>query len=293
MLPQALVAVKKIECHSNNLNAKGQTIQSLTVTEQDRSTRLDGNTSTSLERGLAILSTFGRRHQPLGITEVAGMVKMRPSTVHRYVRTLTRLGYLQQDAATKKYRLDFKVVDLGLAVINSLDVRDLARPYLQELCRKTELTVNMAVLDGPDIVYVERMLGRASIDLNLHVGSRQPAYCTSMGKVLLAGLEAKRLDEVLSQTDFIHRGRNTITTAEQLRAEILNVQGVGFAVNDEELAPGLRSISAPIYDASGAVLAAINMNGGTHSLSELKALFSPELLATAGKISRQIGGRRR
>jgi IclR family transcriptional regulator, pca regulon regulatory protein len=247
------------------------------------------NVSTSLERGLAILATFGRQHQALGIAELASQLDMRPSTVHRYVRTLTGLGYLQQDLATRKYRLDFKVVDLGLAVINSLDVRDVARPHLQELSQRTGLTVNMAVLDGPDIVYIERILGRASIDLNLHVGSRQPAYCTSMGKVLLAALDPARLDEALSHTDLINRGRNTITRPDQLKAELATVRQLGFAINNEELAPGLRSVAAPLRNGSGSVPAAINLNGGRHSLNELKGRIASVLLASAENISRQLG----
>lgn len=245
--------------------------------------------STSLQRGLAILSAFGGHRQPLGISDLAGLVKMTPSTVHRYVRTLTALGYLQQDPATKKYRLDFKVVDLGLAVINSLDVRDVARPYLHELGQTTGLTVNMAVLDGPDIVYIERIHGRLSIDLNLHVGSRQPAYCTSMGKVLLAFTDQPRADDLLAQTDFVHRGPNTITSPDYLRAELETVRRLGFAINNEELAYGLRSIAAPVRNASDVVVAAINLSGGPYTLTQIGELLAPPLLAAAQTISRQLG----
>lgn len=245
-------------------------------------------TSSSLERGLTILGAFGAQRHPLGILDVASAVQMTPSTVHRYVRTLRSLGYLQQDRATKKYRLDFKVVDLGLAVINSLDVREVARPYLNDLCRSTGLTVNMAVLDGPDIVYIERISGRLSLDLNLHVGSRQPAYCTSMGKVLLAFLDPATLDDVLKRTDFAHRGPNTITKAEDLKADLESVRRLGFAINNEELAFGLRSIAAPLRNPSG-VVAAINLSGGPYALAEITEILSAQIVAVAETISRQLG----
>src|SRR3954469_11792435 len=148
--------------------------------------------SQSLERGLAILSSFKSAQPLLGVSDLSRVVGLSRSTTHRYVSTLASLGYLQQDAATRKYRLGPRVLDLGFSAINSMEVRELSAPHLQALSDETGHTVNMAILDGVDIVYVERCRSSASgqreIDLSLHVGSRLPAYCTSMGKVLLAYL---------------------------------------------------------------------------------------------------------
>src|SRR5439155_15827491 len=119
-------------------------------------------------------------------------LSMSLSTTHRYAATLASLGYLKQDDATKKYRLGPRVLDLGFSAIHSMELREISAPHLQRLSDETGYTVNMAVLDGTDIVYVERCrsarMGQRAIDLNLHVGSRLPAYCTSMGKILLAYL---------------------------------------------------------------------------------------------------------
>jgi IclR family transcriptional regulator, pca regulon regulatory protein len=154
-----------------------------------------GSYSQSLERGLAILSTFRSGKPLLGVSDLAREVGLSRSTTHRYIATLAALGYLQQDQATRKYRLGPRVLDLGFSAINSMDLREVAAPHLQQLSDETGHTVNMAVLDGIDIVYIERCrtsrVGQRDIDLNLHVGSRLPAYCTSMGKVLLANLEPK------------------------------------------------------------------------------------------------------
>ena len=164
----------------------------------NRPERATAGYSQSLERGLAILSSFTSDSSVLGISEVARIVGLSRSTAHRYVATLARLGYLQQDPATKRYRLGPRVLDLGFAAIHSMDLREIAMPYLQRLSDETGFTVNMAVLDGHEVVYIERCRtsrpGQRDIDLNLHVGSRLPAYCTALGKALLAFLPEDELE---------------------------------------------------------------------------------------------------
>src|SRR5205814_33650 len=161
----------------------------------------DGSYSQSLERGLSILSSFRSEVPLLGVSELARTVGMSRSTTHRYVATLAALGYLQQDGPTKKYRLGPRVLDLGFSAINSMELREISVPHLQQLSDETGYTVNMAVLDGSDVVYIERCRssreGQRDIDLNLHVGSRLPAYCTSLGKALLAYLEPHALEAAL------------------------------------------------------------------------------------------------
>src|SRR5438552_14993774 len=135
--------------------------------------------SQSLERGLAILSAFKSGRPLLGVSELGREIGLSRSTAHRYVATLAALGYLQQDGSTKKYRLGPRVLDLGFSAINSMELREVAAPHLQALSDETGHTVNMAVLDGADIVYIERCRtvrqGQREIDLNLHVGSRLPS----------------------------------------------------------------------------------------------------------------------
>jgi len=219
--------------------------------------------SQSLERGLAILSTFNEGTPVLGIAELARAVGLNKSTAFRYVATLAKLGYLQQDPETKRYSLGPRVVDLGFAAINSMEVTRVAGHLLQALSDETGYTVSMAVLDGPDIVYVDRRRsGRAAsfaMGLQLHVGSRLPAYCTSMGKVLLAHRDPAELRTLLDRTDLARRGPKTITAREQLVAALARIRHYGIAVNDEELAAGLRSVAAPVRDRSGRVVAAVNI----------------------------------
>src|SRR6478609_1982105 len=219
--------------------------------------------SQSLERGLAILSSFTSVQPLLGVSELAREVGLNRSTTHRYIATLAALGYLQQDAPTKKYRLGPRVVDLGFSAINSMELREISMPHLQRLSDETGHTVNMAILDGADIVYIERCRssrqGQREIDLNLHVGSRLPAYCTSMGKVLLAFVPEESLGSLLGEMELLRRGPNTIADTRALVDELAGVRSSGIAVNNEELAYGLRSIAVPVRSRSGDVVAAINL----------------------------------
>lgn len=257
----------------------------------------EGGYSQSLERGLAILSTFGAARPLLGVSELAGRVGLSRSTTHRYIATLAALGYLEQDAGSKKYRLGPRVLDLGFSAINSMELREVAAPHLRELSDAVGYTVNMAILDGLDIVYVERCrtfrAGQREIDLNLHVGARLPAYCTSLGKVLLAFLPAEELDRTLATIEFARRGPNTITSRTALAAELRRVRRNGFALNNEELAYGLRSIAAPVLGADGAAVAAINLavHSSMVSMHDLTARLSEPLLRAAADVSADLGYR--
>lgn len=260
-------------------------------------TRRNGATSQSLERGLAILSSFRSGKPLLGVSELSREVGLSRSTTHRYVATLAGLGYLRQDSGTRKYRLGPRVLDLGFSAINSMELREVAAPYLQQLSDATGYTVNMAILDGLDIVYVERCrssrTGQREIDLNLHVGSRLPAYCTSLGKVLLANLPADARAEALDRIEFTRRGPNTLVSQSALAQELGRVRANGFAINNEELAYGLRSIAAPVFAHRGDAVAGINL--AVHrtmvSMEDLVAGLSSRLRHTADEISAQLGHR--
>jgi IclR family pca regulon transcriptional regulator len=255
--------------------------------------------SQSLERGLMILSTFSQAGPVLGIADLARAVNLNRSTTHRYVATLAKLGYLQQDPDTRKYSLGPRVIDLGFAALSSMEMTRVAARHLQALSDETGYAASMAVLDGPDIVYVERRRSRRSaglvVDLNLHVGSRLPAYCTSMGKVLLAYREPAALRMLLDRTDLARRGPKTITAREQLMTVLAKVRQTGIGINDEELAPGLRSIAAPVRDRSGSVVAAINvavhLTTWSASVESVTSRLEGPLRHTAAEISTRLGYR--
>jgi len=250
-----------------------------------------------LERGLAILGCFTPERPVLGIADIADDLGMSRSTTHRYVITLVALGYLEQ-GASRKYRLGLRVTDLGMSALNSTGLREHAHPYLEELRQRTSYTVNLAVLDGEEILYVDRARsfrrGQSKIDLNLHPGSRLPAYCTAMGKLLLAHLPDDQQRDLLGSMKLTKRGPNTITSKKALRDELDEVLDAGFAVNDQELAPELHSISAPVRNEAREVVAAVNMaaHSSMISLEELVDALGPHLISTADRISARLGYRR-
>jgi IclR family transcriptional regulator, pca regulon regulatory protein len=250
--------------------------------------------SQSLERGLAILECFTPERSVLGIAELADDLGMSRATIHRNAITLVALGFLEQ-GAKRKYRLGLRVSDLGMSKLNSTGLRGDSRSYLTELRELTSYTVSLAVLHGTEILYVDRARsfrrGQYKIDLNLRVGSQLPAYCTSMGKVLLANLSEDEQRDLIGSMTLARRGPNTITSKKALYAELEHVREEGFAVNDEELTAGLISVAAPVWKESREVIAAINMTAHT-SMIELEQLVDellPHLLSTAGRVCARLG----
>ena len=219
--------------------------------------------SQSLERGLALLTTFTPDQPTLGISELAQRLGLTRSTTHRYVATLARLGYLSQDETTRKYRLGIRVLDLGFTVLGSLELREIAAPHLQRLTQNTGHTSNLAIRDDTDVILIDRMRGKPGryhhLEFSLHVGSRIPSYCSATGKVLLAFLPQADLDDLLDRIELTPRGPRALTRRPALAAELAQVRRTGLAVNDEEMDSGLRAIAVPIRSRSGAVVAAINL----------------------------------
>ncbi|MGA9875635.1 MAG: IclR family transcriptional regulator [Solirubrobacteraceae bacterium] len=253
--------------------------------------------SQSLERGLAILGCFTPQRPVLGIADIADDLGMSRSTTHRYVITLVALGFLEQ-GASRKYRLGLRVTALGMSALNSTGLREHAHPYLEELRQRTSYTVSLAVLDGPEILYVDRARSfrreQREIDLDLRVGSSLPAYCTSMGKVLLANLPKAEQRDLIGDMTFERRGPNSITSKKMLQKELDYVLEEGMAVNDQELAPGLIAMAVPVHQEDRSVVAALNMAAHTSmlSLEEMLGQLLPHLVATADRISARLGFRR-
>lgn len=253
--------------------------------------------SQSLERGLAILSCFTPRRPVLGIADIADELGMSRSTTHRYVITLLALGYLEQ-GASRKYRLGLRVTDLGMSALNSTGLREHAQPYLEELRQRTSYSVSLAVLDGPEILYVDRARsfrrGQGQAGPDVRIGSRLPASCTAMGKLLLANLPDADQRELIASIKLTKSGPNTITSKKALRDELDEVLDANFAVDDEELAKGLYSIAAPVRDEARDVVAAVEIAvpSSMISIGELVDALGPHLVSTADRISARLGYRR-
>jgi IclR family pca regulon transcriptional regulator len=253
--------------------------------------------SQSLERGLAILSCFTPKRPVLGIADIADELGMSRSTTHRYVITLLALGYLEQ-GASRKYRLGLRVTDLGMSALNSTGLRDHAHPYLEELRQRTSYTVSLAVLDGPEILYIDRVRsfrrGQGQANGDVTTGSRLPAHSTAMGKLLLANLPEADQRELIASMKLTKSAPNTITGKKALRDELDEVLDASFAVDDEELARESYSIAAPVRNDRRDVVAAVDIAAPSSmiSLGELVDALGPHLISTADRISARLGYRR-
>jgi len=253
--------------------------------------------SQSLERGLAILGAFSARRPVLGIADIADELGMSRSTTHRYVITLVELGYLEQ-GASRKYRLGLRVTDLGMAALGSTGLREHAHPQLEELRRRTSYTAAIAVLDGDEVLVVDRVrtLRRvpAATGAGLQPGARLPAHATAAGKLLLASLPAHEQRALLATLKPAKRAPGTITSKKALRAELESIAKAGIALEDEELEAGLYAIAAPVRDESEQVVAALTLSAPSSaiSLEELRDALGPHLRAAADSVSARLGYRR-
>lgn len=255
--------------------------------------------SQSLERGLAVLRAFTAERRVLGIAEISDELRMHRSTTHRYASTLAELGYLEQAHSNRKYRLGVRVTDLGMAALSATGLRELAHPHLQELRGHTFLTASIGVLDAGDVVYVDRVRGSGSdgvrIDLDhLSVGSRVPAYCTAIGKVLLAYLPATARRRLIAETRLTKRATNTITSKSALRRLCKEVSLASFATSNGELVPERIAIAAPVHNEAREVIGAISLaaHQSTIPLDELVKDFRTRLVSTAEEISARLRDRR-
>ncbi|GHE07563.1 IclR family transcriptional regulator domain-containing protein [Klenkia taihuensis] len=239
----------------------------------------------ALARGLDVLSCFSDRRPVMTLSEVAAAADLARPTARRLLLTLEELGYAA--ACEGGFRLTPKVLGLGMAYVGSLGLWDIARPHLESLVARTGESSSMAQLDGSDIVYVARVAVPKLITLRVEIGTRFPAVQTSQGKVLLAALGPDELAGTLTQPSRSGLPRYIGRTAAQLHEELAEVRARGWALADEELAPGVRSVAVPVRDGAGVVQAAANVtvHAAETTRETLLEDHLPLLLRTAGEIS--------
>jgi IclR family transcriptional regulator, pca regulon regulatory protein len=238
----------------------------------------------ALARGLDVLAGFGSAHRAMTLSEVAETTGLARPTARRLLLTLEELGYVRSRGGA--FELTPRVLDLGTAYVGSLGLWDVARPHLESLVARTGESSSMAQLDGSDIVYVARVSVPKIIALRVEIGTRFPAAQTSQGKVLLAALSPAELDATLAVPSRAGLPAFIGRSPDQLRDELTEVRARGWALADEELAPGVRSVAVPVRDRDGAVRAAMNVtvHAAETSAETLLHEHLPALLRTAGEV---------
>lgn len=245
----------------------------------------------SLERGLAVLQVFSREHPRLTLAEVARLTGLTRATARRVLLTLEHLGFARSNG--RGFELTPRVLDIGYAYLSSLDLASIAEPAMEALVERTHESCSAAVLDGAEIVYVARVPTKRIMTISLGLGSRLPAYATSMGRVLLAELERDQVDELIGGGPLPAVTDRTITKPAELHDELARVRAQGWALVDQELEIGLRSVAAPLRNRQGAAVAALNVSShaGRVSLDVIRKDFLPALLDTAEQINQRLARR--
>jgi DNA-binding IclR family transcriptional regulator len=250
-----------------------------------------GQLLSSVRAAARLLCTFSATDRELGVSELARRLGLSKSTVHRLLTTLASEHLIELNPRTGRYRLGIKVYELGTVVSSHFELHEAVAMYIDDLRAQTGETVHVGVLDGIEVVYIER---RESLRTLRHmvdfVGHRNFAHCTACGKILLAALPEVDLNRLLEDVRLRGRTAHSITDPDRLRAELAIVRERGFAENISESTTSMASVAAPIYDHSSRVIAAISVAGPISRMGEAaRRRYATVIVDTAGRISEQLG----
>ena len=243
----------------------------------------------SLERGLAVIRAFDGEHPSLTLSDVSRRTGLTRAAASRFLLTLVELGYVHHDG--REFMLRPSVLDLGFAYLSSMGLPEVAMPHMETLVATVQESSSMSVLDGQDVVYVARVPTRRRImTVAIAVGTRFPAYATSMGRVLLAGLTPRELEAALASIHLDPITDVTVTSEAELRRILDVTRERGYAIVDQELEHGLRSVAAPVRDDRGTVIAAVNVSvhASRATIDEIESRFVPPLLDAVERIGADV-----
>ena len=256
--------------------------------------------ATTIVKVCRLLGAF-RDHPSMGITELAAKTELLPSDVHRILTSLESFGYIEQDAHTKKYHLGLELLKLGHTVLQRLEVREIGRPLLRRLSEKVEATANMAIFDSRqlEILFVEQIDSPNEIQIRARIGAPASPHSTGLGKTITAFLDADTARRSLKKNGLRKRTAHTITDAAELEREFAKIRAQGYAVDREEAVEDACCLAAPVYDHTGAVVAAISVSmmaarfyrWGEPDLAAIVKSFAKKFSTTLGYDHRHEGRR--
>lgn len=244
----------------------------------------------SVGRALLILDVLTRADESVGLAELSSTTGLPRSTTYRLAQTLVHHRLAEQDENTRGYVAGLRIVELAHRVLDRIEIRRQGLPILKQLCKQTNLTVHLGILDEGDVVYIEKCEADRALRMHSAVGKRSPAHCTALGKALLAYLPEDDLRSIIDRKGLSRHTRRTIVSLEGLREELAGVRTLGYALDNGEHEPMIRCVGAPVRDHKGEVAAAISLTGAvdyftTQSLDDLSEL----VVESALQISRRLG----
>jgi IclR family KDG regulon transcriptional repressor len=248
----------------------------------------------AIERGCRILDHLSAGKQSYSIQDLSLSLNLPKPTIHRILSTLRHFGFVAQDQISKEYHLGFRLVELGHTVLDRIDLRKVAEPFLASLSGLVQETVHLVILDQGEIVYldkVETVNDPKSLRMVSRIGMRNFAHSCAVGKVLLASLPEAELDEIIAQKGLPRLTKNTIVHPEELKKHLAKVKAQGYAADDEENEVGIRCVAAPVMNNRGEVIAAISISGPSVRLTEARIhnRLKKQVMKSALQISKKLG----
>ncbi len=244
----------------------------------------------SVDRALRIITYVSEKKEGMGVTELAFLLGLNKSSIFKLLSTLAAHGFIEQDQETKKYKLGYKYLELSSMLLESLDLRTQAKPYLKELESATNEVIHLVVYDQGEVVYIEKLEGNETLRTHSKVGKRASMHCTSVGKVILAHLPEDETAEIIAKKGLEKHTENTITDPNIFLNELQKVRKQGYGIEVEENEEGITCIAAPIFDHKGDITAAVSISGpSTRMTAKRLEELMPLITETSKTISARLG----
>lgn len=245
-----------------------------------------------LDRALALLEALSHQGPDLTLAQISKHLKLHKSTAHRLIMVLERHKLIEKNSNTGKYRLGLKLFELGTKAIGQLDLRERTRPFLERAVRETGETGHLCVYDDGEVVYLDKIEPSRSVRLTSSVGRRNPAYCTAVGKAIMAYLPETQVEEAVRKHRLDQLTRKTITNMLDLRADLAKVRSLGYAIDDEEHEEGVLCVGAAVWSVGEYPIAAISVSGPIFRLSHEKVpAVAESIMVIAKALSHELGMR--
>ena len=243
-----------------------------------------------LDRASDILSVLADRQGECSLVDICSALNLHKSTIHRLLMVLEHHRFVERDPETSRFRLGVRLFELGSRAVAVVDLRRCCRPYVSRVQQETSETTHFCLFDNGELLYIEKMEPERSVRMACSIGARAPAYCTAVGKSILAELSDAEVDAVVRRSGLKRVTPNTITSIQALRAELRAVRMRGYAIDDEEKEEGLRCVGAAVHDHSGRAIAAISVSGPAFRMNCSKiAQIAKAVVSAAQSISRELG----
>jgi IclR family transcriptional regulator, KDG regulon repressor len=256
-------------------------------------TRIEGlNMVQSVDRALTIIKIVSSRKEGIGVTELANKLGLNKSSIFRLLETLAAHGFIEQNKENKKYKLGYQFLELSTKLLESIDIRQEAIPYLRQLEEISNEVIHLVIYSQKEAVYIEKLEGSETLRMHSQVGRRAPIHCTSAGKVILAQLSVTEVKEIVQQRGLPRHTEKTLTTEKELLENLSMIRTQGYGIEREENEPGITCIAAPIFNHLGEVAGAISISGTSLRMNDEKiASIKDTLIEVGKKVSERLGYR--